>query len=73
MARKGRIRVGADADLAIFDPQTVIDRATFESSLHYSEGFAHVLVEGSFVVRDGVLVEGAFPGRGLRAARRGAE
>lgn len=68
MVRKGRIRIGADADLTIFDPLTVTDRATFESSLHYSEGFAHVLIEGSFVVRDGALVEGAYPGRGLLAA-----
>jgi dihydroorotase len=73
MARKGRIRVGADADLAIFDPAAVKDRATFEAALHYSEGFAHVLVEGSFVVRDGALVAGAFPGRGLRGARRDGE
>lgn len=67
MTRKGRIRVGADADFVVFDPKTVTDRATFEEPLQYSEGIAHVLVEGTFVVRDGELVAGAYPGRGLRA------
>jgi len=64
--RKGRIRVGADADLTVFDPATVIDRATFEDSHQASEGIPFVLVEGTFVVRDGALVEGALPGRGIR-------
>ena len=66
MKAKGRIRVGADADVVVFDPATVVDRATFEQSLQYSEGFAHVLVGGDFVVRDGALVEAAYPGRALR-------
>jgi N-acyl-D-aspartate/D-glutamate deacylase len=67
MARKGRVRVGADADLTVFDPETVADRATFEDSLQYSEGIPHVIVAGSLVVRDGALVEAAFPGRAVRA------
>ena len=70
MARKGRIRVGADADLTIFDPATVQDRASFEDSLRYSTGIPHVLVEGTFVVRDGELVEGAAPGRALRGVSK---
>jgi dihydroorotase len=67
MARKGRIRIGADADLTIFDPAAVQDNARFEDSLRYSSGIPHVLVAGTFVVRDGELVEGVTPGRGLRA------
>jgi dihydroorotase len=70
MARKGRIRLGADADLTIFDPATVRDRATFEDSLRYSEGIPHVLVDGTFVVRDSELVEGAAPGRALRGVSK---
>lgn len=65
--RKGRIRVGADADLAIFDAATVVDRATFERPAQTSVGFRHVLVGGVPVVADGRLVEDARPGRGLRA------
>lgn len=67
MKNKGRIRVGADADITIFDAEKVIDRATFEDSLRYSEGINHVLVDGTFVVREGELVERAVPGRAIVA------
>lgn len=63
---KGRLEVGADADIAVFDPERVIDKATFENPAQYSEGIPFVLVNGALVVRDGKLVEGAAPGRGLR-------
>ena len=63
---KGRIAVGADADLAVFDAARVIDRATFENPAQYSEGMVYVLVNGVPVVRNGALVEGVAPGRGLR-------
>jgi N-acyl-D-aspartate/D-glutamate deacylase len=64
---KGRIREGADADITIFDPNRVIDKATYEEPLQYSEGIQFVLVNGVPVVKDGQLVEGVFPGRGARA------
>ena len=48
-----RVRVGADADVTIFDPATVIDRATYAEPLLPSAGIAHVLVAGVPVVRDG--------------------
>lgn len=64
-SRKGRLQVGADADITIFDPGQVLDTATFEGGLSYSEGVRHVLVNGTFVVRDGNAVEGARPGRAL--------
>lgn len=63
MRRKGRVQVGSDADLTIFDPERIIDRATYEAPDRYSEGIAHVLVGGTFVVRDGELLEGVTPGR----------
>jgi len=64
---KGRIRVGADADIAVFDPARVIDKATFDEPLQYSEGIPFVLVNGVAVVKDGQLVQGVYPGRAARA------
>jgi len=64
---KGRIRVGADADITIFDPQRVIDKATYEEPMQYSEGIPYVLVNGVVVVREQKLVENAFPGKAARA------
>jgi N-acyl-D-aspartate/D-glutamate deacylase len=66
-AKKGRIKVGADADITVFDPARVIDKATYEEPLQYSEGIIFVLVNGVAVVRDGQLVENVFPGRAARA------
>jgi dihydroorotase len=66
MRRKGRVSVGADADLTIFNPATVIDRATFPEPAQASAGIPHVLVGGKFVVRDGELVEGVMPGKPIR-------
>jgi dihydroorotase len=66
MKNKGRVRVGADADLTIFDPQRVIDKATYEK-LAYSDGIVYVLVGGVPVVSAGKLVEGVSPGQAIRA------
>lgn len=66
MKNKGRVKVGADADLTIFDPQRVIDKATYEK-LAYSSGIEYVLVGGVPVVSAGKLVEGATPGEAIRA------
>ena len=67
MSQKGRIKAGADADVVIFDPAKIVDRATYENAAQYSDGVTHVLVAGTFVVRDGRLQEGAWPGEGIRA------
>ena len=66
MRKKGRVQVGADADLTIFDANTVSDLASFES-VRASTGFRHVLVGGTFVVRDGELIASARPGRAIRS------
>ncbi len=63
---KGRIAVGADADITVFDPARVIDRATFADPALYSEGIPYVLVNGVFVVRGGELVADTAPGRPVR-------
>ncbi len=66
MRTKGRIAVGADADLTVFDAARVIDRATYEKPALYSEGIRHVVVGGTLVVRDEQLVPGVTPGRAIR-------
>ena len=69
MSKKGRVQPGSDADLTIFDPELVIDRATYEEPDRYSEGIVHVLVAGTFVVVDGRLLEDVRPGQPLRGRR----
>jgi N-acyl-D-aspartate/D-glutamate deacylase len=63
---KGRIKVGADADLAIFDSAKVEDKATYDNPAQYAEGIPWVVVNGVPVVREGKLQTDIFPGRGLR-------
>lgn len=53
--------------VTVFDPSRVIDKATFEEPLQYSEGIVFVLVNGVLVVKDGQLVAGVYPGREARA------
>jgi N-acyl-D-aspartate/D-glutamate deacylase len=64
---KGRIRVGADADVTVFDANRVIDKATYEKPFEHSAGMQFVLVNGVPVIKDGQLVDGVFPGRAARA------
>jgi N-acyl-D-aspartate/D-glutamate deacylase len=66
MKHKGRVQPGADADLVVFDPARVIDRATFEQPAQYSDGIIDVLVNGTFVVRGSTLVPGVAPGKPVR-------
>jgi hypothetical protein len=67
MARKGRVQEGSDADVVVFDPHTVSDQATYAASTRPSTGIRHVMVNGTFIVRDGDLVTGSLPGRPIRA------
>jgi N-acyl-D-aspartate/D-glutamate deacylase len=64
---KGRVKVGADADVTVFDPNTIIDKATFEEPLQFSVGVSYVFVNGAAVIEQGRTVEGVSPGRPARA------
>ncbi len=70
--RKGRLQVGADADVVVFDARTIRDRATFEKPMEPSEGVRTLVVGGTLVVDDGKIVEGVFPGRALVGVRKGS-
>jgi formylmethanofuran dehydrogenase subunit A len=62
---KGRLQEGADADLVIFDLQTVTDRATYQHPMETSVGVEYLLVGGAMVVDKGKLIEGVFPGKAV--------
>jgi dihydroorotase len=66
LTNKGRVKVGADADLTIFDPDAVIDRSTYENATIASAGIPYVIVGGQIVVDKGE-VTAARPGRAVRA------
>lgn len=63
MANKGKLQVGADADITVFEPASIIDRATFQEPYQASAGIAHVIVGGQLALRDGVVVENTYAGR----------
>jgi N-acyl-D-aspartate/D-glutamate deacylase len=65
MRFKGRIQVGADADITIFNPETVIDKATFEKGLEFSAGIEYVMVNGTFVLKNGKTVSNVFAGQAV--------
>src|SRR5689334_18709955 len=67
MKNKGRVRVGADADIVVFDAARVIDKSTYEEPAKYAEGVKYLLVNGALVVKDGELQTGIYPGQPVRA------
>ena len=66
MKRKGRLQVGADADITIFNPETIMDRATYTEPAQHSRGIKFVFVNGIPVIRDGKLDDDVFPGSAIR-------
>lgn len=68
--RRGQLKVGWAADICVFDPDRVIDKATFKAPAAYPEGIVHVVVNGQVVV-DGGEHTGKLPGKVLRKNPRG--
>lgn len=66
----GHLGVGADADIVVIDPRNVTDTATYLDPIRPAKGVRHLLVAGTFVVREGQLRAGARPGRPVRAEPR---
>jgi N-acyl-D-aspartate/D-glutamate deacylase len=62
---KGRMQEGADADIVVFDPQTIADRSTYESPMEPSVGVHFLVVGGTLLVDQGKLVSDVFPGCAL--------
>src|SRR5579862_2025367 len=63
--QKGRLQEGADADIVVFDPQTISDRSTFEKPMEPSVGVHYLLVGGKLLIDDGKMVPNVFPGRAI--------
>ncbi len=70
MADKGRIQVGKDADITIFDPETVQDNSTMQDGGLPSTGIPYVLVNGTVVVGDSENVSDVFPGKPIFGAEK---
>lgn len=70
MAKKGRIQVGMDADLTIFDPATVKDNSTPQMGGLPSAGIPYVVVNGTIVVKESKVLKGVYPGQPIRAKIR---
>jgi len=62
---KGRLQEGADADIVVFDPQTVADRSTYQAPMETSAGMQFVIVGGTVLIDQGKLLPNTFPGRPL--------
>lgn len=71
MKKKGRLQVGADADIVIFDANQIIDRATFQEPTLPPEGVHYVFVNGIAVVSEGSVQEGVHPGEAIRSPLHG--
>jgi N-acyl-D-glutamate deacylase len=69
MKKKGRLQVGMDADLVVFDLESIADKATYAEPNQAAEGVQTVVVDGVLVVEDGKLQVNAAPGKPIRRPR----
>ncbi len=70
MRTKGRLQVGADADIVVFDYANLTDKASFKQMNQAAEGMRHVLVNGEPIIAGGELITQARPGRPIRRPQK---
>jgi N-acyl-D-aspartate/D-glutamate deacylase len=63
--QKGRLQPGSDADIVVFDPETIADRSTFRNPMEPSVGVCYLVVGGTLIVDQGNIVPDLFPGHPL--------
>ena len=68
--KKGRLQVGADADIIVFDASKITDNATFTDAAQFSSGIKYTLIHGVPVVKNGVFQKNIFPGKAARGTIR---
>ncbi|GAB3103486.1 amidohydrolase family protein [Pseudomaricurvus hydrocarbonicus] len=66
MSQKGRLQVGKDADITIFNPESVTDNSTYKQGALPSTGIPYVVVNGTVVVKDSKVLEGVYPGKAIK-------
>ena len=66
MQKRGRLQKGMIADITIFDPEKVTDKATYEKGTLPSVGIPYVVVNGTIVVKDAQVLKGVNPGQPIR-------
>ena len=66
MERKGRLQVGMDADITVFDPDTISDRATIEAPSLKTEGVEFLIVNGQILINDGEMDISLLPGQPIK-------
>jgi N-acyl-D-aspartate/D-glutamate deacylase len=67
--QKGRLQEGADADIVVFDPNTIADRSTFAKPMEPSVGVHELLVGGTVLIDDGKMIPNVFPGKAILGHR----
>ncbi len=70
LKKKGRLQEGMDADIVVFDPETITEKGTFTEPCQLSVGMKHVIVNGTFLIKDEKLDTEAMPGQAVRGPIR---
>jgi N-acyl-D-glutamate deacylase/dihydroorotase len=59
------VQEGADADLIVFDPQTIADRSTFQKPMETSVGVHYLVVGGTVLIDDSKMISDVYPGKAI--------